>query len=93
MQKALDVTERELGLVPAPDHENPICHIEGVADALEASCDIDSLFTNNVTRPATQRKPSIVTTKHQATYRIGIAQDEAFHFYYEDDLEALTERG
>jgi len=90
---ALHIDEKELGLVPAPDHPAANNHIEAAADALEASCDIDSLLQLNLSRnQSSSPKPKLVG-RINSSYRIGIAQDEAFHFYYEDDLNVLRSRG
>jgi len=91
--KKLNLDERELGLLPAPDHKNSENYIDGVADVLEASCDTESLFTENLIRTAIKSPKSPAPKPGNTMYRIGIAQDEAFHFYYEDDLEILRSRG
>lgn len=89
---SLSINERELGLVPAPDHPEANNHIDNVANVLQATCDIDSLFIKNMTtvaQPAAQHDTPAITRP----VTIGVARDEAFHFYYEDDLETLRSRG
>lgn len=91
-QEELRLKEAELGLVPAPDHPAANQYIDRVANALEATCDLDAIFRNNVAKhdcsPIEKKEGAI-----PSSLSIGIARDEAFHFYYEDDLEALRARG
>lgn len=90
--QSLSIDERELGLLPAPDHPEANSHIDNVADALQATCDIDRLFEKNMkTEVKLAAKHDTPTTSRPMT--VGIARDEAFHFYYEDDLETLRSRG
>ena len=62
-----------------------------MADAAEESIDLDRLLElARIPRPA-----AVVSAAAQATsgLRLGVAQDEAFHFYYEENFELLRERG
>ncbi len=91
-QPQLRIEERELGLVPAPDHPAANTYLDCAADMLEASCDLDALYADNIS----YRNNSIadkVVIESSSTLTIGVAKDEAFHFYYEDDLEELQSRG
>jgi len=92
----LRVDERELGLIPAPDFPQANEHIDTVANLVEASCDLTSLYEKNNRRQellSVESKPSDNIARADGTLRIAIAQDEAFHFYYQDDLETLRARG
>jgi len=92
----LRISERELGLTPAPDHPEASDHIESVADLVESTCDIDTLCVHNYQHQpsfSTQRRIADTGASLSCALRIAIAQDEAFHFYYEDDLEVLRSRG
>jgi len=102
-QHKLGITERELGLVPAPDH--PACgtFVDDVAQVLETSCDIDTLFRHSTSRPEqhaevplqhdVKQQEEALPAADEPALTIGIAKDEAFHFYYEDDIEQLRSRG
>lgn len=131
-QATLQLDERELGLLPAPAHPQANAYIDAVANAIEASVDLDSVFKPNRLKQdqslisasvKTQINPYIGTssntpikdkngalnslranavsdalirsrTDHSACgLSIGIAKDEAFHFYYEDDLDTIRARG
>jgi cobyrinic acid a,c-diamide synthase len=86
---AVGVPERHLGLVTAEDHS-----MEGAADALadlvEAHLDLDALLDSlprvSITGEARPEPP-------MPDVRVGVAKDNAFCFYYEDNLDALRENG
>ncbi len=95
----LQLDERELGLVPAPDYPLANDYIDVVADTLAESCNLDAIFKNNAIRGTNNPLKNVVESAAEAVavpncpLTIGIAQDEAFHFYYEDDLDTLRARG
>ena len=91
-QPSLHIDERELGLVPAPDHPTANNYIDTVADTLESSCNLDKLLLHNTISDHSLTKNTVVE-ESPCSLTIGIAKDEAFHFYYEDDLEKLRSRG
>jgi cobyrinic acid a,c-diamide synthase len=86
-----ELDERELGLTPALQHGDCEYHQTAMANLLEQGCDLNALFGAS--------RAAAVGTTHQGAkrrgerYRIGIAQDQAFHFYYQDDLDELRRRG
>lgn len=89
---------RHLGLVPAdadPFHDS---HLDLLADALEAHVDLDRIFSVAKKAPVfspPQEKASPFAGKPAATKPVplAVARDAAFHFYYEDTLEALEDAG
>jgi len=86
---AARLPERHLGLV-MPDAERTGSWIARMADLVEASLDLDRLLEiaaeSTAGRPAEALRPA-------ARVRIGVARDEAFCFYYEDNLDLLREAG
>jgi cobyrinic acid a,c-diamide synthase len=85
---AIEQPERHLGL-HAPGDANPH-HLARLADLVEAQFDLDRLLA--VTRrPAPLAPASPEQTARRA--RLGIARDEAFSFYYEDNLALLGAAG
>jgi cobyrinic acid a,c-diamide synthase len=85
---------RHLGLVSANPGSVPAELINQLADALIPFLDIDEIL--RVARSAqpfaaggteTSRPPS------GSKWRLGVARDEAFHFYYQDNLDALRDAG
>ncbi len=84
----LAIPERHLGLhLP---HETRHDYVEQVANLIEDHVDVDQLLstTRIQRRPASARSSP---TKPRA--RIGVARDEAFCFYYADNLELLAQAG
>src|ERR687884_134046 len=80
--------ERHLGLhLP---HEAHAGYVEHAADLIEANVDLDALVdTTRVERRPADALPESTETRA----RIAVARDEAFRFYYEDNLELLERAG
>jgi cobyrinic acid a,c-diamide synthase len=87
-QPDLVVPERHLGLhLP---HETHASYHQQLADLIEQHVDLDHLLTTSRSQrlaPPPQPRPA------PASVRIGIARDEAFCFYYTDNLELLQQAG
>jgi cobyrinic acid a,c-diamide synthase len=82
--------ERHLGLV-MPDEERTTQWIEGMADLIDDHVDVDGLLTvSDVPLPSveTAEAPARPTRA-----RIGVIRDEAFCFYYQDNLDLLRLHG
>lgn len=84
----LGLPERHLGLVSAAANPKPEW-IPALADWAEAHLDLDALVALGAPLPKPPPPPSAA----DAVCRIGVAWDEAFHFYYADNLELLQEAG
>jgi cobyrinic acid a,c-diamide synthase len=80
--------ERHLGLLSADRESIPDQKFEGWARAAEEWLDLDEIVSLAASAPALERHDN---DKPRAPLkcRIGIAYDEAFHFYYEDNLRRL----
>lgn len=84
----LMMPERHLGLhLP---HESREGYVEQLAALVEDHVDVDRLVNGTVTERRLAEAPS---TKPQHRVRIGVARDEAFCFYYRDNLELLELAG
>jgi cobyrinic acid a,c-diamide synthase len=91
---SLSISERHLGLVTAnnqvPDHL-----YARLADAIDKTVDLDRIQSlarsavelEEVSAPYVSKSPDFAGT------RVGVAQDEAFCFYYQDNLELLQAEG
>lgn len=91
--KALEIPERHLGLVPANEAGEADVVINRLADAITAGTDLDRIIdiAGTAQRPA---KTPVIQSQHPAPdVRIAIARDAAFGFYYQDDLEAFARAG
>ncbi len=86
---ALTIPERHLGL-HLPRAAETGAQLDALTEAVERTVDVDRLL--DATRTA--RPPQAAAIEQRtATARIGIARDEAFTFYYEDNLGLLEEAG
>ncbi len=87
--------ERHLGLHTADEEALPEQRIRAWADHVTNWCDLDRLIA--IAGSATDLfwvQPSVSARASPIPVcRIGIAQDEAFHFYYGENLRLLEEAG
>jgi cobyrinic acid a,c-diamide synthase len=84
----LELPERHLGLhLPYEAHSD---YVRRLAAVVEAHLDLDGLLeATRIERPAAP--PEVATRAPFA--RVGVARDEAFCFYYADNLELLARAG
>ena len=94
---ALTLPERHLGLVPASEQVALDEVFEALGTAIEATVDVDEILRISELGKVSERKretkswtPEVFNTK---PLRIGIAQDKAFNFYYQDALDLLSDYG
>ena len=91
--QVLEIPERHLGLVPANESKDADKTIKRLATAVADGVNIDRLLeiagTGGTTAAVTA--PPAATTNFDV--RIAIARDAAFHFYYQDDLDAFAKAG
>ena len=89
----INIPERHLGLATHQDH--PLTHtaIDRLADLLEQSISLERLIADlpQIKLPA-QRKQSPASALKESV-RIGVALDNAFCFYYQDNLDLLQASG
>lgn len=87
---------RHLGLVAAEHAELAPGLFDELADACSQHLDIPAILAlARTTRPLTIEPPPDLppAAALDQRLRVGIARDEAFHFYYPDNLEELAGRG
>ena len=97
----LKIPERHLGLLPAEELERQNIseqeHIEAARLAVEAGVDIDKLLDAANSAPELQEPEAenIINNINinKKKFRIAVARDEAFSFYYPDSLEYLESLG
>jgi cobyrinic acid a,c-diamide synthase len=84
---------RHLGLVTAAEHSDRDTAIEFAAAAVSAYVDIDAILAL-AREAAPVQFPTLRSEVNQgASVRIAVLRDEAFSFYYPENLEALAEAG
>ena len=93
--RALEIPERHLGLVPANEADAADAMISRLADVVASQVDLDRLVTIAGTAEGPRAAPALVAEPARAScgVRVGIARDAAFGFYYPDDLEGLARAG
>jgi cobyrinic acid a,c-diamide synthase len=91
----LALPERQLGLIPTTEERIGDAFFESLADQVDCSFDLDALLeAGYVDLPNKISSPVLFpTTPQPTTATIGIAADEAFGFYYEDNLALLRAWG
>ncbi|WP_044958420.1 cobyrinate a,c-diamide synthase [Butyrivibrio sp. WCD2001] len=92
--KDIEIGSRYLGLVMPSEIPGILSQIYRVCDALEERFDFDSFI--EISREAEDLKISAEEnygTKPYTPIRVGVAMDEAFCFYYEDNFDLLREMG
>lgn len=90
--KDLVIESRHLGLITPGEIENLKEKLNQLAEILEETLDIDEIIKlASRSKKMVYKKPEI--PKLDGTPKIAIAEDEAFCFYYEDNIELLREMG
>ncbi|MEJ2142525.1 MAG: hydrogenobyrinic acid a,c-diamide synthase (glutamine-hydrolyzing) [Gammaproteobacteria bacterium] len=88
------ITERHLGLIPSNEQQQAEAQINQIANIISDQVDLDALIAIAANAPELQGTYRTgQTISPGITVRIGIARDEAFGFYYADDLQALENAG
>jgi cobyrinic acid a,c-diamide synthase len=92
----LQIDERHLGLIPSNESASSESMITNLAQAVHQSVDLDRLIQIAADAAPISQVPSSPNTSYSASpdpVRIGIAKDQAFGFYYPDDLERMRGLG
>lgn len=92
--KALEIDERHLGLIPSNESTDTKNKITDIAKVISNEVDLDDLqeLAGQATLNLSFDRSSKIKIP-DPDIRIGIARDPSFGFYYPDDLEALQIAG
>jgi len=88
---SLQIAERHLGLVPANEQDAARGRIRHVGERVAAQVDLDRLLAIADSAPAVNVPPPPEAAVPAVRVRIGIAHDQAFGFYYSEDLDSLRD--
>lgn len=89
-QEGLIIPERHLGLVTAQEHPLAPAYLDNLAAWVERHLDLTALWESLPILPGQpQSEPAAVPPR----VRVGVAQDEAFCFYYFENLRLLQSSG
>jgi cobyrinic acid a,c-diamide synthase len=97
--ESMKISMRHLGLIPAMEGRRRVADFDGNLERIKAiindSIDIDRLISRaKSAKPLPKPKENIFKVQaREKTIRIAIALDEAFNFYYRDNLELLELAG
>jgi cobyrinic acid a,c-diamide synthase len=94
----LGLVERHLGLVPSNEAPAARARVEAIGAIVAAQVNLDRLLAIAREAPplfsqGTRDTENDATPPPGPPARLGIARDEAFGFYYPDDLDALRDAG
>jgi cobyrinic acid a,c-diamide synthase len=90
-EPTMEILQRHLGLIPSNEAAEVEQQIATIAECVSGQVDLNRLL--ELTRQETQAQPRQPSSLPAPSYRIGIARDPAFGFYYADDLDALKQAG
>jgi cobyrinic acid a,c-diamide synthase len=85
--------ERHLGLRTAEEGAVPEALMQSWGEIVRDWCDVDSIISLAQGAPPLSTSPSGQAAPTTMRCKIGLAFDEAFHFYYEDNLRRLENAG
>lgn len=89
-----ELPSRHLGLVSADKEAFSQTILDQLADGVEAGVSLDRVLQiAQSASPLSLETAPPVSAMAGEKVRLGIAKDEAFHFYYPDNLEALERAG
>ena len=86
---ALQIAERHLGLVPANELQTALARIAHVGERVAAQVELDRLLAIADSAPDRAVAEPAQRITSTSKVRVGIAQDQAFGFYYSEDLDTL----
>ena len=91
--KRVTIAERHLGLVPQGEAAPLVEKVARARELVESCVDIDAV--QRVAHRATALTPPAerATPPPTALVRLGVVRDQAFSFYYPENLEALEQAG
>jgi len=93
----LQITERHLGLMPSNETGEALEHIRMIGSIVGNQVDLDGLLRISRSAPELARAGTSYvyscSAKAATSVRIGLARDQAFGFYYADDLDAMRQAG
>ena len=90
----VSIPERHLGLVTPEDHSPGEAIAAHLANLIEDNIDIDTLIADLPMIKATAgNERHLASVSPAAAVRIAVARDNAFCFYYQDNLDLLEKHG
>ena len=91
-QQKIELPSRHLGLVTARETPDLLPRMEQAARQAAETLDIDKILALASSAPELPEAPDPQMPDYRG-FRLGVALDDAFHFYYQDNLDALCRAG
>ncbi|MFR6500145.1 MAG: AAA family ATPase [Collinsella sp.] len=91
--EAFSLESRHLGLETADEDKQLSARIDKMAELVEKSVDVDRLLEIAATAPDIREEPYRLEPIAGARPIVAVALDEAFSFYYDENLRALEDLG
>jgi cobyrinic acid a,c-diamide synthase len=89
----LAISERHLGLVPSVEGPQSQSVLETISAVAETHLDLEGLLAIARKAPACTLETIRADAPHDVCCRIGVIRDQAFSFYYPENLQALQAAG
>lgn len=89
------IPERHMGLISHEEIGSREAILDGLADAVEAHCDVEAMLALARSAPDWDGAPEPLWPDDtpEPRVRIGVVRDAALWFYYQENLEALRRAG
>jgi cobyrinic acid a,c-diamide synthase len=93
--KDIGMQERHLGLIPQREKAHPETFLNKLIDFIEENLDVDKIIDIAKSAGDLAKSSNIVYPKHSHKKKlaVGVAFDESFNFYYQDNLDMLRAYG
>ena len=91
--ETITIPERHLGLVTQEDHPLTTEAIQRLAGLMQKNIDLDAFMERLPALDRPDRDTLLPPPSEKPVVRIGVATDNAFCFYYRDNLDLLVNRG
>jgi cobyrinic acid a,c-diamide synthase len=89
----MSIEERHLGLMPSNEDDSAEQKIQQIRDLLKQQVDLQKIRDIAASSPPLAAPASVLAPRKSPNLRIGVARNDAFGFYYPDDLQALENAG
>lgn len=88
----LHIDERHLGLMPSNETSEAARIIDRIATRVAQNVDLDAIL-DIAEKASSSPLEAATTSTHNKSFRLGVARDAAFGFYYPDDIQAFRNNG
>lgn len=89
----LVLPERHLGLVPSEETAESEEYWQQLADLVEEHIELDRILELSEQHDLAVTQPTLPCSDAYKGLKMAVAQDAAFHFYYQDNFNLLTQLG